>query len=460
MTVITGYTPAEHYADPELGFRIIHPDDRAMWQAATRAENALAQPLTVRWLHKNGKVIWTEQRNAPIFDAAGNVIAIEGIARDITVRIEAERRLKRQLEHLSALRKIDLAIMASVDLSLTVTTLLDEITEQLGVDAADCLRTERDLTTLEYIGGRGFRSNDTDHQRPRISDSLAGQAVLKQGIVHVPDLTTLPDSKQLTETWHDEGFTGYLGVPLIAKGEVKGVLEIFQRTRLEPDAEWLTFLESLAQQATIAIDNATLFSSLERANLELGLAYEATLEGWSRALDLRDKETEGHSARVTQLTLQLARAYGMSETELVHVRRGALLHDIGKMGVPDKILLKPGPLTEPEWVIMKKHPTFAYQLLSPIRYLHQALDIPYCHHEKWDGTGYPRGLEGEQIPPAARVFAVIDVWDALLSDRPYRAAWSAEQARDYLRTNAGTHFDPQVVQLCFQLGLLEPHVSA
>ncbi len=175
-------------------------------------------------------------------------------------------------------------------------------------------------------------------------------------------------------------------------------------------------------------------------------AYNATIEGWSAALDLRDKETEGHTQRVTETTLRLAKRMGFSKTEIVHIRRGALLHDIGKMGVPDHILLKPDKLTDEEWVIMRKHPELAYHLLSPIQYLQEALDIPYCHHEKWDGTGYPRGLKGEEIPFAARIFAIVDVWDALTSDRPYRLAWSRDRALEYIRSLSGTHFDPQVVE--------------
>jgi HD-GYP domain-containing protein (c-di-GMP phosphodiesterase class II) len=151
------------------------------------------------------------------------------------------------------------------------------------------------------------------------------------------------------------------------------------------------------------------------------------------------------------MTVKLARSFGLNEAELVDVRRGALLHDIGKMGVPDNILLKPGELTEQEWKQMRMHPVYAYDLLSHIAYLRQALNIPYYHHEKWDGTGYPRGLKGEAIPLTARIFAVVDVWDALISDRPYRAAWTKEQAREYIRTSAGTHFDPQVVAVFMQM---------
>ena len=192
-------------------------------------------------------------------------------------------------------------------------------------------------------------------------------------------------------------------------------------------------------------------ADLLQIHRELQDAYEATLKGWVRALDLRDNETEHHSRRVTLLTVELARLMGMSDNELIHVRRSALLHDIGKIGVPDHILHKPGPLTEEEWVIMRKHPQFAHDMLAPIEYLRSALDIPYCHHERWDGTGYPRGLTGEQIPLIARIFAVIDVWDALSSDRPYRKAWPYEKIVAHMREQSGTHFDPKAVELFLQM---------
>ncbi len=191
---------------------------------------------------------------------------------------------------------------------------------------------------------------------------------------------------------------------------------------------------------------------LRRAHVELRMAYDATIEGWSRALELRDQETQGHTLRVTELTVRLAREMGIEDKEaLAHIRRGALLHDIGKMGIPDSILLKPGPLTEEEQEIMKKHPVYAYEMLSPIEYLRPALDIPYCHHERWDGSGYPRGLKGEEIPLAARIFAVVDVWDALCSDRPYRNGLSREEALNYIRAQAGRLFDPRVVEAFVRL---------
>jgi len=192
-------------------------------------------------------------------------------------------------------------------------------------------------------------------------------------------------------------------------------------------------------------------TKLQNAHAQLLAAYEATIEGWSHAMDLRDKETEGHSRRVTELTVKMAKASRMSEEDMLHLRRGALLHDMGKLGVPDSILHKTDALTEEEWTIMRKHTQFAYDMLYPIEYLRPALDIPYCHHEKWAGTGYPRGLKGEEIPLPARLFAVVDVWDALISDRPYRRAWSEEDALDYIREQSGKHFDPQVVDLFFKV---------
>jgi PAS domain S-box-containing protein len=199
-----------------------------------------------------------------------------------------------------------------------------------------------------------------------------------------------------------------------------------------------------------------LYESLQNANEGLSQAYDATIEGWSRAMDLRDRETEGHTLRVTALTLRLARMAGLNGNDLVHIRRGALLHDMGKLGIPDSILHKPGPLDDEEWKLMRKHPNFAYEMLSPVSYLQKAMDIPFCHHEKMDGSGYPRGLKGEEIPLAARIFAVVDVFDALTSDRPYRPAWSLEKTLAYILDGSGSYFDSNVVKLFFELIQSEP----
>jgi HD-GYP domain-containing protein (c-di-GMP phosphodiesterase class II) len=284
----------------------------------------------------------------------------------------------------------------------------------------------------------------------RLGEGITGRAALDRRTVSFTDLDR-ESPADLSPVAQAEGLKAVFVVPLVAKGQLVGSLAVAHRTPIDPAQEWLEFLEALAGQAAMAIDGGKSAEGLQRSHLELALAYDTTIEGWSRAMDLRDKETEGHTQRVAETTLDLARLAGLSTDELVHVKRGALLHDIGKMGVPDAILLKPDKLTAEEWELMRMHPTFAYELLSPIPYLRPALDIPYAHHEKWDGSGYPRGLRGAEIPWAARLFAVVDVWDALRSDRPYRKGWHEDAVREHLRRESGSHFDPAAVTLFVRL---------
>jgi diguanylate cyclase (GGDEF)-like protein/putative nucleotidyltransferase with HDIG domain len=366
-----------------------------------------------------------------------------------------DKRIKRNLEQLTALVEIDRAINFSFDLKLSLTTLLTHVLGLLRVDAAAVLMFNPATRMLEYVTGQGFRSETRDHAPQPLGEGYAGLVAQERRIVHIPDLTTEHDSFLRGRVTESEGFVSYHGVPLLAKGEIVGVLELFHRSRVVRDDEWQEFLTALASQAAIAINNVSLFDNLQRSNAELFQAYDATIEGWSRSLELRDKETEGHTQRVALLSVTLARLFGLSEAELVQVRWGALLHDIGKMGVPDRILHKKGALTPAEWVIMKQHPVFAGEMLSPIRYLRLALEIPLAHHEKWDGTGYPHGLKGEEIPLVARIFAVADVWDALRSDRRYHASWSSEKVREQIRSLAGTHFDPEVVTICLDSNSLQ-----
>jgi HD-GYP domain-containing protein (c-di-GMP phosphodiesterase class II) len=361
-------------------------------------------------------------------------------------RQQTQRRLDEQAARLSALAAIDRTIRGTEDLQRVANELLKQLREALNLDAAALLLVDRHLKTLDFTAGYGFLSDAIRRVRFRIGEGVVGQAALTKTPVIIPTLPESPVALMRPELLTAEGFVGYAVIPLVAKGEVTGILEVLHRRTLTLSAEQWEFLEALASQAALAIDNARLFDDLQRSNADLVLAYDATIEGWARALDLRDNETEGHSRRVTERTLQLAEALDVAYDELAHVRRGALLHDIGKMGIPDSILSKPGPLTPDEWEVMRKHPVYAYEMLSPIAFLRPALPIPYCHHEKWDGTGYPQGLKGEQIPFVARIFAVVDVWDALRFDRPYRRAWLPERVHDYLRSQAGSHFDPRVVE--------------
>lgn len=352
----------------------------------------------------------------------------------------------KQLERLAALRSIDLAISSVFDLQVTLTIVLNEVVKQLKADAACILLLQSSSNRMEYVAGQGFQTRNIESTSLRIGEGNAGRAFMERQVVQVPNLATdrIFTRGQLLA---DERFASYYAVPLVSKGEVKGVLEIFHRSRLNPDQEWLDFLAALGGQTAIAVENSMLLQDLQRSNFELVMAYDATIEGWSRALDLRDRETEGHTQRVTDMTLRLARKMGLSEERLTHIKRGALLHDIGKMGIPDYILLKPDGLTEEERHIMRQHPQLAYDMLEPIAYLRDTLNIPYCHHEKWDGSGYPRSLAGTQIPLEARLFAIVDVWDAITSDRPYRKGWPRNKALNHIREQSGKYFDTKLVEL-------------
>jgi len=373
--------------------------------------------------------------------------AVGDIAAGAIHRANLYEHAQRRVRHLAALHDIHKVITYRLDLHSTLDFILAEAAAQLEVDAVNLMRLNQSIKILEHVTDIGFRTRGIARSRWRLGEGYAGRAALDRRRISVHNLNNTAGAFPLHHSlFAGEDFVTYFGVPLVTKGQVKGVLEIFHRSPFNPDIEWLDFLESLATQAAIAIDADELVSDLRHYNEDLTLAYDATIEGWSKALELRDQETEGHTQRATELTLRLAQAMGIRDDELVQIRRGALLHDIGKMGVPDSILLKPGFLTEDEWVFMRRHPVYAYDMLSPILYLRGALDIPYYHHERWDGTGYPRGLKGEQIPLAARIFAVVDTWDALSYDRPYRKSWPEEKVREYIIEQSGKHFDPQIVE--------------
>jgi PAS domain S-box-containing protein/putative nucleotidyltransferase with HDIG domain len=448
-----GYTPGEWLTNPQLWAITLYPEYRkCLLEYATDADRRNESfDMEYQMTARDGRLVWVHDQIILVKNLEGKPQFWQGIMLDITERKLAEQRIQRQLAHLTTFSGIDRVIAANFDLELSLSEILSHLTVELGVDAADILVMNTRTQMLEFAANIGFRTRNIRNRQVALGGSYAGRAALERRLIQIPDLKVGPDSLLLETLLAEDEFVSYLGAPLIVNGQVKGVMEVFHRAKLEPDAEWLDFLNTLVGQTAIAVEIATLFESLQRSNSDLTLAYDATIEGWSHALDLRDRETQGHTQRVTEMTLNLARSFGLSEEELVQVRWGALLHDIGKMGIPDDIMLKPGPLTNEEWVVMRKHPTFAYDMLSPIRYLRLALGIPYSHHEKWDGTGYPRRLKGDQIPLVARIFAIVDVWDALTSDRPYRAAWTKEKTREYIRVESGAHFDPQVVEVFMQM---------
>lgn len=451
---LTGYQPSELIGAAKLSYGdLIKPDDRrSSWQKIMSAASA-GRPysLEYRITHRNGHEIWVRDTGQAVYSTDGTLEALEGFALDITREKECEHLLQTIDKRFGALRNIDAAIITSFDPRVTFDVILDQITTNLNADAAAILVFDPHSQLLRFAAGRGFLTGTLKHTSLRVGEGYAGQAALERKIIHIPDLTQDLGELKRSPKFSQERFVVYFGVPLIARGQINGVLEVMHRQPFQPDREWMEFLQILAGQVAIAIDNTSLMQELQRTNDELSMAYDATLESWSMALEMRDHGTQGRHKVLAELTVKIAQQLRVNDNELIHIRRGALLHDVGKIAIPDSILKKPGPLTEKEWETIRQHPVYAYQLLSPIPTLKYAVDIPYCHHERWNGSGYPRGLKETQIPLSARIFAVVDVWDALQSEKPYRRAWSTQETLEYIEAHSGKLFDPTVVETFLQM---------
>jgi PAS domain S-box-containing protein len=363
---------------------------------------------------------------------------------DITEHVQVENTLRQQNRRLSALRKIDKAIGTSMDLRVTLNVLLDQVLIELKVDAAS-IRLLNSLThDLDVLAMQGFRWQSLGPIHLFNQQYAPVRAVLERQPQRFSRQNQAA-SGIFAQILDQEGFDDYYATPLITKGKVQGVLEVYHRSFQEHTPDWHDFLELLAGEAAIAVENAKLFEELQRKNLDLTRDYDATIEMMVKTMHLRKQGVFGHSRHLVDMTLRLARQFGLNDEQLVSIRRGAHLHDIGMLAVPDAILLKFDKLDDSEWDLIRQHPQAAANLLSPVHYLRDSIDIPFCHHERWDGSGYPRQLKGDQIPLVARIFAIVDVWDSLQSARPFREAWPEEQVLDYLRQQAGIQFDPQIV---------------
>jgi len=445
---IFGYDHAEVIGK---SMELLHVDRQSYEHFVALSQPELTQHAVFRgdyrMKRRDGAIIETTQCVSKIQGGGGERGGVLSIVRDITEQRAAQRHQKVLLERIACLYRIDQAILSQSALKIVLRQVAQETRAALAVDAASILVKKEPQHRLETGASVGFANTVSEDACLRLDEGVVGCALMQRKPITIPDIQSEEIEFARREMARAEGFHGYACCPIIIKGHFEGVLEVFKREAVAPDSSELEFLQSLAAQTAIAIDNVTAFTQLQTSNEKLLLAYDSSIEGWSRALDCRDKETEGHSQRVTEITVELARRAGVEESHLKYVRWGSLLHDIGKMGVPDSILLKPGKLTDDEWQIIRHHPEIARDLLRPIKHLAQAIDIPYCHHEKWDGSGYPRGLKGEDIPQAARIFAVVDIWDALRSDRPYRKGWSKEAVLAHLKQIAGSHLDPEYVDI-------------
>ena len=346
---------------------------------------------------------------------------------------------------LGALHMIEMATTSSLDLRITLGTMVEQIQARLNIDAVSILLLDQGLQMLEYVVGCGFRNTTMEKVRIRVGEDIPGLAALDREIVYVPDLTHPKPALQYPERISGEEFITTFAIPLVAKGQLYGVLELFFRRTVQNNFEWAEFLETLARQVAMAIDGIYVFDQLQQSLMVQQAAQDATIESWAQLLEMRGLEPKGHSKRVTAATINLAQHLGISDATLANIYRGVLLHDIGKLLLPDTINQNSGSLLEAEWALVRQHPKYAYELLSKIAPLKEALTIPYCHHEHWDGSGYPRGLKGEQIPIEARIFHVVETYDLMLVDLPYRKAFVQNDVIDYLKSQAGKKFDPQVV---------------
>ncbi|MEJ5315085.1 MULTISPECIES: HD domain-containing phosphohydrolase [Anaerolinea] len=350
-----------------------------------------------------------------------------------------------RLQYMTSLHLISTSISASLDLNLTLRSLVNQIIGQFQVDAVAVFLVNPTTNMLEYAAGEGFRAIDIARTRLRIGEDQAGKAALTRKTVSIYNREGIASYFQRIHLFSYEEFVAFFAVPLIVQGEVKGVLETFHRRPFTPSQEWVQFLEALATETAIAINNAELIERVQRSHLELSIAYDATLTAWAKAVEWHENQPEGSTLQLAETVVRFAQFVGVNGTSLQYVRWGAILHDIGKLMIPRQILQKPGILNDTEWEIVRQSPVYAFNLLSTVPLLQSAAMIPYMHHENWDGSGYPLRLKGDEIPYSARIFSLVNVWDALRSPRPFRKAWSDEQVMAFLQENAGRMFDPDLV---------------
>ncbi len=416
----------------------------------------LILPLAAEGYTAHYFLVLARKKGRPVFNQQDleHIRVLGELLSHTLARVRALEEARSWLVLLQALHRLDRAIVREPRTEVLYRLFFLEARRLLGVDAMAVYTLHGDRT-LVYVAGQGWPQGEPQARHLFLDASPLLQHALaehKRMILQPP--WEDPQIRRLTEGLPPHHLL--VVAPLSAQEYPPTLLFLFGRHQPEAPERWEYYLDALISELSVGLAYVSTLEKLRRAQLDLEQAYDATIEALARAVEMRDFETEHHTRRVTELTVRLARAMGIPEEEIVHIRRGALLHDIGKLAIPDRILLKPGPLDEKEWAVMRMHPVLAYEMLKDIAYLQPALVIPYCHHERWDGSGYPRGLKGEEIPLPARIFAVADVWDALTHKRPYRPAWSPRKALEYICEQAGKHFDPRVVEVFYRV-ILEDH---
>ena len=433
---LTGYSAEEFLREPNLWARLVHPSDLPAVGTATAEMLASGVPRTRHYrlrFQESETYHWVEDRVVPRYDANGRVSGYQGVARDVTERWWQQR----QLQTLATLAKV---LRECPTMDELMARLLDGLLEPLDATGAAFATHDEPADEVVFEMGRGVLTPWTTRRVP--SSASASAKVIATGVPWVTN--SAREAHDLSQLDLPAGVTAYASIPLHTKDRMIGAL-VVTKASAYADQE-VQVLTAIGEMAATALQRQRLHEQLAVTAEALEETCEHTIEGWARALDMRDRNTEGHTRRVTEMTMTLARWLRLPTEQLPHIRRGAMLHDIGKMAVPDQILRKPGPLTEDEQVIMRKHVEDGYAMLAPIEFLQPALEIPCYHHERWDGAGYPRGLKGHEIPLAARIFAVVDVYDAITSERPYAAAESHEAALNFIVAGSGSQFDPRVVE--------------
>jgi HD-GYP domain-containing protein (c-di-GMP phosphodiesterase class II) len=351
-----------------------------------------------------------------------------------------EQNKKIQVEY-----SINRILQSRLDFKGAFKAIFEVLSDIVEADAAIALKYNPISQKFNLLGTHGLDKGAIAKIHLYSDSGLTKQVIDKGQAIQVDNMRVSDTGESFNDLFSQEGFQAYVTIPLINRNEFLGVFEVLWRDIYYADTWKLDVLQLVGESITFAMEHTAIVEELKHRNEELTSTYTSTIEGLSRALELRDLETEGHTRRVSDLSLRLAEHMQIPPDQRVFIQQGALLHDIGKLGIPDAILLKPGSLTPQEWKVMQQHPLYAYNILASILTLRQALAIPLYHHERWDGSGYPYGLKGEQIPLSARLFAVVDVYDALTSNRPYRSAWSRSEAVDYLHEQSGKLFDQRVV---------------